>query len=175
MTAATKATSKPSVKLSVGQAVRLADHEPVVGPDAKPVPFYDYYRNLMGTVAKVFDDGTVSVTIDRSSLPEEIRTRHEACEQRDRDKWLDRLSDDERNRLTAAQKAFSYRYTLLVGASDLIASASAAPAAKASAPAKKDAKPQTSEADTAPRRSLQEIEAEEERHLQEILKRSKNA
>lgn len=174
MSAASKAPAKSTVKLNVGQAVRLADHEPVTGPDAKPVPFYDYYRNLTGTVAKVFDDGTVSVTIDRASLPGDIRRRHEDCEQKDRDKWLDKLSDEERNRLTAQQKQFSYRYTVLVGADDVLPAGSAPQSPQSAKPSAPAAKP--APADTpAPRASLDDLAAAEERHLREINERAKGS
>jgi len=182
MSAASNSPAK-APKFNVGQPIRLADHDPVTGPDVKPVPFYEYYRNLSGTVAKVFNDGTVAVTIDRNSLPKEIRQRHEDCEHRDRDKWLDRLSDEERNRLTAAQKNFSYRYTLLVAAHDVLP-AGAAP--KSSETAKQGQEPERRskkaeavaidvEPDALPRRSLDDIAAAEERHLQEILKRAKGS
>ena len=175
MSTASKASPNSTVKFNVGQAVRLADHEPVTGPDAKPVPFYDFYRNLLGTVAKVFDDGTVSVSVDRESLPKELRQRHENCEQRDRDKWLDRLSDEERNRMSAAQKKFSYRYTLLVAATDLLP-AGAKPAAE---PSQRTGKPEAVAIDveprTVPRRSSEELAAAEEQHLQEILKRNESS
>lgn len=182
MSTASKPPAKPVIKLNVGQPVRLADHEPITGPDAKPVPFYDYYRNLSGTVAKVFDDGTVSVTIDRASLPAEIRKRHEECEQKDRDKWLDKLSDEERNRLTARQKQFSYRYTVLVGAADILAagpepqgSQSAKPASSAASENQSPPAAKHADAGAAPRASLDDLAAAEERHLQEIAERAKGS
>lgn len=177
MSAASKASPKSTVSFRAGQPVMLADREPVTGPDAKPLPFYEYYRNLSGTVAKVFDDGTVSVTIDRASLPQEIRRRHEECEQRDRDKWLDKLSDEERNRLTAQQKQFSYRYTVLVAASDLLASdanskPAPAPREKAAPTAKA---PPAADTPPTPRPSLEDLTAAEERHLREIEQRAKGS
>jgi hypothetical protein len=181
MSAASKPSPKSTPKFSVGQQIRLADHDPVTGPDAKPVPFYEFYRNLAGTVAKVFEDGTVSVTVDRNSLPKELRTRHEDCEKRDRDKWLDKLSDEERNRLTAAQKSFSYRYTLLVSATDILPEGAAPKLPAAAKPASEPGRTGKAEAvaiDVEPpvsRLSSDEIAAAEERHLQEILNRTKGS
>ena len=103
---------------STGDPVRLANREQVAA-DVKSGLFYPHYQGLIGTIAKVYDDGTAAVTIDPISLPETLRTRHQAGSETQRRKWLDGLSDEARNRLSAAEKQFSLRYTLLVAVSDL--------------------------------------------------------
>ena len=50
-----------------------------------------------------------------------MRARHRAGSEAQRQKWLDGLSDEARNRLSAAEKQFSLRYTILVATSDLAA------------------------------------------------------
>ena len=104
--------------LAQGDYVQVADREPV-SADAKTGLFYPHYRGVTGTLAKVYDDGTAAVTVSPESLPAEIRTRHHAGSEAQRLKWLDSLSDEARNRLSAAEKKFSLRYTILVATSDL--------------------------------------------------------
>lgn len=104
--------------LTSGDSVRLSDREQSAA-DIKSGLFYPHYRGLIGTVAKIYQDGTAAVTIDPVSLPDALRTRHQAGSEAQRRKWLDGLSDEARNRLSAAEKQFSLRYTILVAASDL--------------------------------------------------------
>jgi hypothetical protein len=107
-----------SSEFTAGDAVKISDRDPVTA-DNKNGLFYPHYRGLMGTLAKMYDDGTASITIDPVSLPETMRSRHEAGSEAQRRKWLEGLSDEARNRLTAAEKQFSLRYTVLVAATDL--------------------------------------------------------
>ena len=102
-----------SKTLAAGDPVQVADRE-VAGPDAKSGLFYPHYRGLTGTLAKVYPDGTAAVTVSPESLPDEMRARHKAGSEAQRQKWLDGLSDEARNRLSAAEKQFSLRYTILV-------------------------------------------------------------
>ena len=107
-----------STEFTNGDPVQVIDREPV-SADTKSGLFYAHYRGLIGTAAKIYDDGTVSVTIDPTSLPEALRSRHEAGSEAQRRKWLDGLSDEARNRLTGAEKRFSLRYSVLVAKVDL--------------------------------------------------------
>ncbi len=107
-----------SKTLATGDAVQIADRE-VAGPDAKSGLFYPHYRGLMGIIAKVYPDGTAAINVSSESLPAEIRSRHKAGSDGQRQKWLDGLSDEARNRLSAAEKQFSLRYTILVATTDL--------------------------------------------------------
>lgn len=104
--------------LAAGDTVQVADRESVAA-DAKSGLFYPHYGGLIGTIAKVYPDGTAAVTIDSGSLPEAVRTRHAAGSDAARQKWLDGLSDEARNRLSAAEKQFRLRYTILVSTADL--------------------------------------------------------
>lgn len=123
-------------------ADRLADRTPVqiadreaLAADLKSGLYYPYYRGLTGTVTRDYGDGTVSVSVDAGSLPEEIRLRHQAGTEAMRAKWLDGLSDEARNKLSASEKKFSLRYSLLVGAADLAATGAPAPASAGDAAA----------------------------------------
>ncbi|BDI28176.1 hypothetical protein CCAX7_002270 [Capsulimonas corticalis] len=122
----------------------VVDRE-AVAADAKSQLFYNHYRGMTGVVAKIYDDGTAAVDIDPITLPETLRARHTEGSEAQRQKWLDGLSDEARNRLSAAEKKFALRYTILVAVTDLI--------------------PATGEPQ---RKSLEALELEEERHLSEI-------
>ncbi len=153
----TKTAAEP---MTSGTPVRIADREAGTA-DTKSGLFYPYYRGLTGTVTKDYADGTVSLTVDADSLPEEIRKRHQTGTEAMRTKWLDGLSDEARNKLSAAEKKFSLRYSLLVGAEDLTvtgAPAETAPAAPSAHPV----------GDDAGRKTLNDYADAEAQHLAEI-------
>lgn len=163
-------------QLAEGTTVRLADREPNAA-DTKSGLFYPYYRALTGTVAKLYADGTATVAIDTESLPAEIRARHQAGTDAMRQKWLDNLSDEARNKLSAAEKKFSLRYNLLVGVADLAPTdapaPSPAPATDVPAPAPVARRGQAiaqaatdgDDVPETPRRSMEELKADEARYL----------
>ncbi len=172
-------TPKP---LAEGDAVRLTDREPGAA-DNKSGLFYPHYRSLTGAVTKLYADGTATISVDPESLPPEIRARHQAGTDAMRQKWLDGLSDEARNKLSAAEKKFSLRYNLLVGVAALVptdAPASQAPTPVPAAPAP-DAPPPASrrgqdiaqasleidDLPETPRKSMDELEADEARYLAE--------
>ena len=144
-TAAPKTAPKP---LAEGDPVRLADRE-TTAADTKSGLFYPYYRGLTGIIAKLYSDSTAAVAVDPESLPGDIRKRHQAGTDAMRQKWLDGLSEEGRNKLSAAEKKFSLRYSLLVSLSDLSLGEAPEPA----------------------RKSLSEIEAAETAHLAEVAKK----
>jgi hypothetical protein len=150
-------------QLTEGAPVQIADRDPSAA-DTKSGLFYPYYRGLTGTVAKIYADDTATVVIDLDSLPEEIRKRHQTGTDAMRQKWLDGLSDEARNKLSAAEKKFSLRYSLLIGVSDLTPGiAPALPAAQPTLELEAPAEP--------PRKSLSELEAAEEQHLAEVAQK----
>ncbi len=138
-------------KLAEGDAILIADRE-ATAADTKSGLFYPHYRALTGTLGKLYADGTATVHVDEAGLPRDIRERHLTGSQAMRQKWLDGLSDEARNRLSAAEKKFALRYTVLVSADDL-------------APL---------DAEAGPRKSLADIEAEEAQHLAEIAKKARD-
>ena len=131
-----------------GAPVRLADRD-TSAADTKSGLFYPYYRGLTGAIAKLYSDNTAAVAVDPDSLPEDIRKRHQAGTDAMRQKWLDGLSDEGRNKLSAAEKKFSLRYSLLVSVNDLLPADAAEPS----------------------RKSIAEIEADEATHLAEVSKK----
>src|SRR5258708_36731747 len=101
--------------LSEGDRIRIKDRDQVAA-DIKSQLFYEHYRNLTGTVAKLYDDNTVSVNVDPGVLPKEVASRHISTSDSLKQKWLDALSDEGRNKLPAAEKSFALRSTILVTA-----------------------------------------------------------
>lgn len=177
MTTNSMMTSTPK-QLTEGASVRVTDREPSAA-DTKSGLFYPYYRALTGTVAKLYADGTATVAIDLESLPTEIRARHQAGTDAMRQKWLDGLSDEARNKLSAGEKKFSLRYNLLVGITDLTPMAAPvltqpdAPASAAELPATAAKRGQAiaqtgldlDDVPETPRKSMDELEADEARYL----------
>jgi hypothetical protein len=150
----TSSTKSPAISVKEGQTVKFIPRD--ASAEARPVPYYDFYTSLYGKVAKIYDDGTAAVIIDQASMPDDARERHEKSERDMRDKWMRSLSEDDRSKLTDAQKRFALRYTLLVTATDLIDIDAVAPLpivkesaarkeAKAAAPATEASKAATPE------------------------------
>jgi hypothetical protein len=159
--------------LAAGDSVRLVERTQT-SADIKSYLYYPHYAGLTGIIGKVYPDNTASVNIDLDSLPPAIRKRHENTTAQMRQKWLDSLSDEARNRLSAAEKKLTLRYAILVSADD--ATPEERPAIAAAAPKKSDAVAKVeSAAQTAlsepSRKTLEELEAEEAQHLAEIAKR----
>ena len=171
-----------TAKLTEGSPVRLADREPNAA-DSKSGLYYPYYRNLTGIIAKLYADETAAVTVDPESLPNEIRARHQAGTDAMRQKWLDGLSDEARSKLSASEKKFALRYNLLVGLADLsLGAALPAPSPALPAPTQSAAQPAPAakrgqevaqasldmdDLPATPRKSLEELDADEARYLAE--------
>ena len=136
-------------KLTEGAPVQIVDREPT-SADLKSNLFYDHYRGVSGELTKLYPDGTALVTVDQESLPVEIRERHKQNTDAQRQKWLDGLSEEGRNRLSAAERKFSLRYSILVSATDLVQGSAAA--------------------SSAGRKTLADIEAAEAEHLDQVAK-----
>jgi hypothetical protein len=102
---------------------KQGDHVSVVArnqtaADVKSGLYYPHFANLTGSILKVYGE-EASVLVDRETLPEGIRKRHEQNEKAERTKYLDRLSDEARNRMGEKEKAFSLQYAVLVSLADL--------------------------------------------------------
>jgi hypothetical protein len=136
-------------KLTEGAPVRVIDREPTPA-DLKSNLFYNHYRGVSGELTKLYPDGTALVTVDLETLPPAVRDRHKANTDSQRQKWLDGLSEEGRNRLSAAERKFALRYSILVSAQDLWQGDSA-PASSG-------------------RKTLEEIEAAEAHHLDQVAK-----
>ena len=104
--------------VKVSDRVRVADRD-ASAADAKSGLFYDYFRNLTGSIERVYEDKSVCVDVDIDTLPEDVLRRHKEVETAARDKWLHGLSQEQRSRLTEADKQFAMRYKIVVAAADV--------------------------------------------------------
>ncbi len=104
-------------KLSEGDGVVIVARDSSAS-DVKSGLYYGHYGNLTGTILKVYGE-EASVLVDREVLPVDIEKRHADNEKAMRQRWLDGLSEEARNRLTATEKAFRLNYAILVSLSDL--------------------------------------------------------
>ena len=104
--------------LKAGSRVRVVERE-LTADDAKTGLYYNYFGGLTGTIDRSYDDDSVCVDVDIDSLTEEMRARHLSIQEAERKRWLDNLSDELRNRLSAEQKQLKMNYRILVSAKDI--------------------------------------------------------
>lgn len=104
--------------VKAGDRVKIATRD-VTAEDSKAGLYYTYFGGLVGTVDRIYDDGSVCVDIDLESLTDEMRERHQAMQEAERKRWLENLSGEVRNRLTAEQRQLRMSYKLLVYGKDL--------------------------------------------------------
>ncbi|HEY3298650.1 MAG TPA: hypothetical protein VGK34_08350 [Armatimonadota bacterium] len=130
------------MKFKPGEYVKIIEREQTAA-DIKNQTFYPYYCGLAGTVDRVYDD-LVCLNVDIDTLPDGVKRRHMDIQDSVKQKWLNGLSNEARNRLTAEEKRFQLAYTLLVNEADL--EKSKAPEIKSSKPVEAaDPKPVTSD------------------------------
>ena len=103
-----------------GTKVRIVDRDPT-SADAKSRLFYPHFRNLTGTVQRVFADGEeVEVVVDLDSLPEDIRSRHLSAQDAMRKRIAESLSGEARERAGSEAERLNLRYSILVSPKDLV-------------------------------------------------------
>lgn len=101
-----------------GDGVTIKTRE-ITPDDSKTGMYYQYFGGLVGTVDRVYDDGSICVDIDIESLSDDARKRHLAMQEAERKRWLESLSGEARNRLTEEQRRLKISYKLLVSNNDL--------------------------------------------------------
>lgn len=109
-----------------GSRVKIADRE-ASADDVKSGLFYNHFRNLVGSVQKLYPTGEAAIDVDLDSLTQPIALRHTDVQEHMKNKWLDSLSEEGRNRLSPQERDFHLRYTVLVAAHDLSPDNSPAP------------------------------------------------
>jgi glutamate/tyrosine decarboxylase-like PLP-dependent enzyme len=107
-----------SIAFSEGDRVEIVDRE-ANADDVKTNLFFNHFRRLTGTVQKVYASGEAAVEIEIDSLSETVAQRHREVQEKMKADWLDKLSEEARNRLSPQERDFRLRYTVLVRASDL--------------------------------------------------------
>ena len=107
-----------TAKFKEGDRVRIADRE-ATAEDVKTGLFQNHFRGLVGVISKVYSAEEAAIDVDQASLSESIATRHSEMQEQMKNKWLDGLSDDARNKLTPKERDFKLRYSVLVSLKDL--------------------------------------------------------
>jgi len=174
------------MRFKPGDRVKVVER-PMTTADAKSALFYDYFCNLTGTVSKVYEDGTLTVDIDLDSLPEDIRRRHHEIEEAVRRRWLDGLSEENRDKLSEKESTVKLEYKILIAEADLIelgkGATPARPKSKPTVTVSKTSVSDTSAAKPVEKKSKTSAEKKEARpteadlaraeaeHLKEIAKR----
>ena len=102
-----------------GDRVEIVTRD-LTSDDAKTGLYYEYFGGLVGTIDRVYDDGSVCLDVDIDSLSEDTRKRHLDMQETERKRWLESLSDEMRNRLTADQKQLKISYKILVSKNDIV-------------------------------------------------------
>ncbi len=106
-----------AAKYKEGDAVQIAARD-AVSADTKSGLYFAHYANLKGTILKLYGE-EASILVDRETLPTDIRARHDEGEKAMRQKWLDGLSEEGRNRLNSREKQFTLNYAVLVSLNDV--------------------------------------------------------
>ena len=86
--------------------------------DIKSGMYFPHYAHLTGSILKVYGE-EASVLADRDTLPKEVLKRHEESEKNERQKYLDRLSEEARRGAAEREKGFALNYAVLVSLNDL--------------------------------------------------------
>jgi hypothetical protein len=105
--------------ISEGDRVQIVDRD-ATADDVKTQLFYNHFRGLTGAVQTIYATGEACIEIETEALPEAIAQRHRDVQEKMKSDWLDRLSEEARNRLTSQERDFRLRYTVLVRVSDLM-------------------------------------------------------
>ena len=103
-----------------GDRVQILDRD-ATADDVKSSLFYNHFRGLIGTIQKLYVNDEAAIEIENSSLTEVIAQRHQDVQEKLKTDWLEKLSEEARNRLTPQERDFRLRYTILVRSADLIA------------------------------------------------------
>jgi ribosomal protein L21E len=146
-----------------GDRVRIRTREQTED-DVKSQMYYPHYGGMTGVVQKVYSKAEVAIAVEMDSVSREIRKRHDDVRDQMKTKWLDGLSEEGRNRLTEREKDFNLRYVVLVAMSDL-EKAGARPQPEPKVAAAKPSAEESSASEAPHRRTLAEIEADEEAEL----------
>lgn len=109
--------SENSTTFSIGDRVRAVTRTQTAA-DQKSGLYYPHFAEMRGTILKIYGE-EASVLVDRDALPDGIRQRHDDNERSEHQRYLDRLSEEARNRLTPKEKEFNLQYAILISLNDL--------------------------------------------------------
>ena len=144
-----------------GERVQIVDRA-ATADDVKSGLFYNHFRGLTGTVQKVYATEDVAVEVELDSLTEAVLARHTDVQEQMKNKWLDGLSEEARNRLNDQERDFRLRYSILVSSKDLMVPGPKRVAAAVETPA---IPASITELDAPRRPTSEDLEAAEEAYL----------
>lgn len=110
------ASAEPT-RFKEGDAVMIVARD-ASAADTKSGLYYTHFANMRGRILKAYGE-EASILVDRDSLPGNVRLRHEESETAERTKYLDRMSEDAKSRMSQREKEFSLNYAVLVSMKDL--------------------------------------------------------
>ncbi len=106
------------IRWKEGDRAQIVDRA-ATAADTKSQLFYNHYRNLTGTVLKLYGSGEtmqVALDIDLETLPEEIAIRHHET----RDRMGENLPGATRRPSASnLEPPFRLRYVVLIGLADI--------------------------------------------------------
>ena len=106
------------LRLQEGEAVKIVER-PAVAADAKSGLYFAHYKNLSGTIFKLYGSGETqqaAVDVDLETLPEDVSRRHLET----RDAMYQSLTGDAKKQSAPGMPGeFRLRYIVLVGVADL--------------------------------------------------------
>lgn len=158
--------------LKTGDRVKICDRDMTLA-DVKSGQYYDYFRNLIGTIERIYDDNTACINVDMESLPEGVLNNHRSVEDSVRNRWVNGLGVEQKERIREADKQLTLRYNILVNVADL-SPAGKAKSAAAGKPKDKDTATSEKPVKQEVHRPTQaEIEKAEEEYLKSIAAKAK--
>ncbi len=107
------------LRLKEGDAVRIVDREPTQA-DLRSGLYYNHYRNLAGTVFKLYGAGEsqqAAVDVGLESLPVEVAARHREVTDQMR---ANLTGEARRGSGPGGENEFRLRYVVLVSSADLV-------------------------------------------------------
>ena len=106
------------LQLKEGESVCIVERA-ATAADAKSGLYFGHYRNLSGTIFKLYGDdaaGQAAIDVDIASLPDDVARRHLET----RDQMFSTMPVEARKQSAPGTPgAFNLRYIVLVGVSDL--------------------------------------------------------
>lgn len=120
----------PKLKVKPGDRVKIVKRQ-VTKEDRESSTYFAHLAGLTGTVQNVYSDDEIAVQIDPGAFPPLLQELHAEAVRRMQAKFLDSLSEEQRNKLSEEEKKFHANFVVLVGAKDLERGPKTAPKVKA--------------------------------------------
>lgn len=121
----------------VGDRVKVVSKQPTM-EDKLGNHYFEHMGGLTGSVEAVYSKDEVAVKVDQDSFGSVLAGVHKNAVNRMRAKFIDSLGEEQKRRLSEAEKKFNANYVLLVRSSDLEKGPKASDAAPAAPESEED-------------------------------------